>query len=149
MTQTQTRTPTWDEALHQRIAEAIRKARAGKSAQELADATRALGYPLSRAQIANYESGRKRNLDLAELIVIATALGVAPLDLLFPDAGPVEYLPDQPMSVLDAMTRFIGNRDVAWPGQQVAALTAKLDQIHRAVNLPGRGELRGDAKEKK
>ena len=58
--------------LHARIAQAIRTNRHGRlSAQQLADETERLGYGISRSQIANYESGRKKSLDVAELLVIA------------------------------------------------------------------------------
>ena len=51
----------WGGALHARIARAIRTARQGRlSAQQLADETERLGYGISRSQIANYESGRKK-----------------------------------------------------------------------------------------
>ena len=53
------------------------------SAQEVAD-TKRLGYPISHDQIANYESGRKRGLDITELLVLAAALEVSPIALLFP-----------------------------------------------------------------
>lgn len=86
----------WDADLHARIAAAIKKHRgAGRSAQWLADKTAELGYPISRAQIANYESGRKKNLDIAELLILAAALDVPPMVLLYPDlpAGQVEIIP--------------------------------------------------------
>ncbi len=72
--------------MHRRIAGAIKDARDTKnmSAQQLADETKRLGYPISRSQIANYESGRKQSLDVAELLVIAAALDTAPVCLVFP-----------------------------------------------------------------
>jgi transcriptional regulator with XRE-family HTH domain len=86
----------WEADVHARIARAIKKHRAG-SAQDLADRTAKLGYPISRAQIANYESGRKKNLDIAELLILAAALEVPPLVLLYPDlpSGKVEVIPDK------------------------------------------------------
>lgn len=94
----------WDTALHTRIAAAIKAQRKGSSAQQLADRTAELGYPISRAQIANYESRRKQGLDVAELLIIAAALDVPPLSLLYPDLpdGEVEAIPDWPMSSFDA-----------------------------------------------
>ena len=75
----------WTEGLHQRIAEAIKDARQGRlTGQQLADDTEQLGYPITRSQIANYESGRKQSLDVAELLLLAAALGVPPVALLFP-----------------------------------------------------------------
>jgi hypothetical protein len=58
------------------------------SAQDLADETVRLGYPISRSQIANYESGRKHGLDVADLLVLAEALNTAPVALVFP--GPYD-----------------------------------------------------------
>jgi transcriptional regulator with XRE-family HTH domain len=88
----------WESELHARIAEAIKTHRSGRSAQELADRTAELGYPISRAQIANYESGRKKNLDVAELLIIAAALDVSPVVLLYPELpdGDVEVIPGRP-----------------------------------------------------
>ena len=67
------------------------------SAQELADETERLGYPVSRSQIANYESGRKQGLDVAEFLILAAALDIPPALLLFPTFpdDTVEVLPGQ------------------------------------------------------
>jgi transcriptional regulator with XRE-family HTH domain len=83
-------TQDWGVGLHQRIAGTIRATRKdkGMSAQDLADETVRLGYPISRAQIANYESGRKHGLDVADLLVLAEALKTAPVCLVFP--GPYD-----------------------------------------------------------
>jgi transcriptional regulator with XRE-family HTH domain len=103
-------TQDWAEDLHRCIAAAIKNARANRSAQWLADETERLGYPISRAAIANYESGRKRGLDIAELLVIAAALQIPPLTLLFPQLpnGPVEVLPGVPTTSWDAAAWFSG-----------------------------------------
>lgn len=82
--------------MHARIAGAIRRARGKRSAQWLADRTADLGYPITRAQIANYESGRKQSLDIAELIVLAVALDTSPVTLVYPgpyDDQTIEALP--------------------------------------------------------
>lgn len=88
---------TWAESLHERTAQAIRNARtsAGMSAQDVADRTQKLGYGVSRDKIANYESGRKQGLDLSEFLVIAAALRVPPVALIFngPPDEPVQMLP--------------------------------------------------------
>ncbi len=109
----------WDSGLHERIAAAIKKHRqgAGLTAQGLADRTKELDYPVTRAQIANYESNRKKSLDVAELLIIAAALEVPPLVLIYPHlpSGPVEAIPGQPSSSLDAYTWAAG-RGPAWWG---------------------------------
>lgn len=64
-------------------------------------------------QIANYESGRKKSLDIAELVAIAAALEVPPIALLYPglpDAD-VEVLPGQHVSSIVAVLRFSGELD--------------------------------------
>ncbi|TXH18680.1 MAG: XRE family transcriptional regulator [Mycobacterium sp.] len=102
----------WDEDMHRRIADAIKSCRdrGDLSAQQLADRTAELGYPLSRSQIANYESGRKKNLDVAELIVLAAALNTSPVCLVYP--GPyqdaVELLPNQERGKYHAAQWFSG-----------------------------------------
>jgi transcriptional regulator with XRE-family HTH domain len=100
----------WVDELHRRVAAAIKAARASRSAQWLSDETERLGFPISRAAIANYESGRKKGLDLTELLVLAAALRVPPLVLLFPDLpdGSVQALPDVIVESWDAAAWFSG-----------------------------------------
>jgi len=115
----------WTEGLRQRIAEAIKGARQGRlTGQQLADDTEQLGYPITRSQIANYESGRKQSLDVAELLVLAAALGVPPVALLFPNLpdGDVEVLPGQVMSSADAMRWFAGENDSSEPQSDLGRL---------------------------
>ena len=125
-------TQDWVEGLHRRIAAAIKNARANRSAQWLADETERLGYPISRAAIANYESGRKKSLDIAELLVLAAALRLPPVTLLFPQLpdGPVEVLPSIDTTSWDATAWFSGEEsspdDEPWT-------TSKEYQLLRAV----------------
>jgi transcriptional regulator with XRE-family HTH domain len=126
----------WGGVLHARIAQAIRTARQGRlSAQQLADETERLGYGISRSQIANYESGRKKSLDVAELLVIAAALGVPPLQLLLPGEPDVdvEMLPGQRTSTFHAIAWFTGGPGPMWPGREVAELTEKLNQMEHII----------------
>ncbi len=100
----------WVDDLHRRIAAAIKHARGARSAQWLADETERLGFPISRAAIANYESGRKKGLDVAELLTLAAAMQIPPLALIFPDLpdGPVELLPNVTTTSWDAAAWFSG-----------------------------------------
>jgi transcriptional regulator with XRE-family HTH domain len=120
----------WSRALHRRIAEAIKRGRGGRmTGHELADATVRLGYPITRSQIANYESGRKQGLDVAELLVIAAALDIAPLELLFPGEPDqaLETLPGRTATTLAATNWFVGNP--SW----LADLRGVVDQLTRAI----------------
>ncbi len=117
-----TQDESWGEALHARIAAAIRQTRFVRrmSAQDVADETACLGYPISRAMIANYESGRKQGLDIAELTALAAALRVPPVILLFgglPDET-IESLPGEKATSVEALAWFIGDREMAWPGPE-------------------------------
>ncbi len=103
----------WSQEAHARIAAAIKAARGKRSAQWLADRTAELGHPITRAQIANYESGRKQSLDIIELIVIAAALNTSPVLLVYP--GPyyeaVELLPGANRAQFTAVQWFSAEED--------------------------------------
>jgi hypothetical protein len=130
----------WAEDLHRGIAAAIKSARANRSAQWLADETQRLGYPVSRAAIANYESGRKKGLDIAELLVLAAALRIPPLALLFPQLpdGAVELLPCIETTSWNAASWFSGEASSPnpdhdpWPRSKEFEL---LDAIRRRRTL--------------
>ena len=66
------------------------------SAQGLADKCGELGYPVPRSVIANLENDRRETITVPELLVIAAALGVPPLLLMFPvgEVAEMEVLPD-------------------------------------------------------
>lgn len=100
----------WVESFHERVARAIKSARGARSAQWLADRTAELGYPITRAQIANYESGRKKTLDIPELVVLAAALNTSPVVLIYPGPylDPVEVVPGRMASEFDAAQWFSG-----------------------------------------
>ena len=74
-----------------------------------------LGVPIRRSVLANLESGRRSTLSVAELLVLARALGVAPLMLLFPigAAETIEVLPGEEVPVFAAARWFTGERP--WP----------------------------------
>ncbi|MEB3062469.1 helix-turn-helix domain-containing protein [[Mycobacterium] zoologicum] len=98
---------TWQMELAGRVGVAVQAARkaAGMTAVQLSQRTRDLGFPVSRAAISKIEANvRAGKLDVSELLVLAAALDVPPLALLFPDlpAGRVEMLPDQDVSSLEA-----------------------------------------------
>jgi transcriptional regulator with XRE-family HTH domain len=118
----------WSESLTDRVARAVRSARGSRSAQEIADETARLGYPMTRSQIANLESGRKRSVDIAELIILAAALGVPPVALLFPDLpdGDVEDLPGQLVSSAAGLVLFTGEH-----GAQTKSDAGRLVKLSR------------------
>ena len=74
---------TSPEQIRTQIASAVRAVREKRqlSASALADAT---DGAITRDTIANLESGRKRVIDVGEVIILAKALGVSPLSLIYP-----------------------------------------------------------------
>jgi len=88
----------------------VKRARekAGLSAAKLEAKTRELGYPITRGTIAKIEGGhRDGKFDVTEVVILATALGVAPLDIVFPPTpAPVEYLPGQSTTTGHALAIF-------------------------------------------
>ena len=98
----------------ERVGREVRRLRgkdhAKMSAAGLADRTAALGHPVSRSVIADLEIGRKKSLDVAELLVLAQALQVAPVQLVYPDLpkGDVEVLPGRFVESHEALQWFSG-----------------------------------------
>ncbi|MCK0516661.1 XRE family transcriptional regulator [Williamsia sp. DF01-3] len=107
-------TQQWSEEIVERVGREVRRLRgkdhAKMSAAGLADRTAALGHPISRSVIADLEIGRKKSLDVAELLVLAQALQVAPVQLVYPDLpkGDVEVLPGRFVESHEALQWFSG-----------------------------------------
>lgn len=84
------------------LAEGVRhhRKRRGMSAQDVADACSALGYDVPRSVLANLETGRRESVSVVEWLVLAAALQVPPLLLLFPlgRRPEIEPLPDTVVS---------------------------------------------------
>jgi transcriptional regulator with XRE-family HTH domain len=107
----------WSAAVHERIRSTVKAARdaARMSAQDVADETARLGYPISRSGIARYEGGAKLGLDVTELLVLAAALRIPPVTLLFgghPDQ-PVDVLPADERATVEAIGWFCGDEQLS------------------------------------
>ncbi len=87
-----------------------RREELGWSAQRLADECTALGFEMSRSTIADIENGRRAHLGVPDLLVLAKALGVPPLLLLFPvgSRDEVEVLPGETRPAFRAALWFSG-----------------------------------------
>lgn len=127
----------WETELSRRIGAAVqtRRKQLKMTAQQLAERTKELGYPITRVAVSKIETNtRAGKFDIAELLVLAKALKVPPVSLLFsaaPDDS-VEMLPGQTAPTFHAIAWFSGDRDVAWPGPEIDAEEAK-DQANTAV----------------
>lgn len=85
----------WAERYARTIARRLRTLRdqRGISAQTLSDRCTELGMPLARAVISHLENGRRENVTIAEVFILAKALDATPADLLTGPDVPVEVLP--------------------------------------------------------
>jgi transcriptional regulator with XRE-family HTH domain len=108
----------WELELSGRVGTAIQARRKAlkMTAQQLAERTKALGYPVSRVAISKIEGNlRAGKLDVAELLVLAAALEIPPALLLFPTFpdGSVEVLPEHDENVLRAREWMSGDAHLA------------------------------------
>ncbi|OZD70587.1 transcriptional regulator [Rhodococcus sp. 06-1059B-a] len=116
-------TQSWAEGIVTRIAGEVRRLRgkdhAALSAAKLADRTYDIGYGISRSVVADLETGRKKGIDVAELLTLAAALGVSPAQLLYPDLpkGSVEVLPGLQQESHDALQWFSGEAGLMKPSR--------------------------------
>lgn len=105
----------WRKALTHGIEDRIRSVRRarGISVEELSTLTAAHGFEIPRSTITNIESKRKAHVAVHEVMILAAALEVPPVALLFDyaDGSRVEVLPDVERSGLEATEWFAGN----WP----------------------------------
>ncbi|MDN8627138.1 helix-turn-helix domain-containing protein [Corynebacterium ureicelerivorans] len=77
----------WASQLAEQFGQAVKfwREKMELTAVELSNRTREIGYPITRATIAKIESNsRNSKVDVAEVLTLATALHVAPIDLIFP-----------------------------------------------------------------
>lgn len=87
----------WSATVVNTVAQQVRRYRKkqGLTAHGLADRTGELGFPVPRNVIANLENGRREAVSITELLVLARALNVPLLVLLFP-VGTVEAVEPTP-----------------------------------------------------
>lgn len=131
----------WPGETARRIGDAIRHLRTqrGLSTYQLADRTVDLGYPVHRATISKLETGlRGDKLPIFELIVIAAALDVAPLQLLYPrlPEEQVEVLPGVMSSSWVAAKWFAGEEGRPLSVGTPAADAARIRQCEADSRIP-------------
>lgn len=82
------------------------------SAQKLANITADLGHEVKRSVIANMESGRRANVPLVDVLVLAQALRVPPALIVFPlgHFETVEPLPGEHVDTSEAVRWWDGYR---------------------------------------
>jgi hypothetical protein len=104
----------WASEQARRIAATVRQLRANRSGQWLSDETAKAGHRISRTTISELESGKRKAVTTAELCVLAWALQVPPMRLLYPDLpdGPVDIVPGVTVPSIKAATWFSGEAEL-------------------------------------
>jgi transcriptional regulator with XRE-family HTH domain len=105
----------WELNLAERVGKAVQKRRnvLKLTAQQLAQRTAELGYPVTRVAISKIEGNKRAGkFDVAELLVLAQALEIPPALLLFPDYpdGTVQGLPGREAESVAAVWWVSGRR---------------------------------------
>ncbi len=114
-------TREWAEDFTEQIGVGIERSRRGRSDQWIADRTAELGHPISRPAISEYRRGKRKYMPVTDWLVIAAALEVPPISLLFPGLPdePVSLLPDRgPVVAFDAAEWITGERISAPEGEE-------------------------------
>lgn len=139
----------WGKAVTRRVAGEIKRRRGGNTVQWVSDRTAELGCPVSRSRLSDIEAGKRGGpIGVAELIAIAAALRVSPVQLLFPDLpdGLVELLPRLSVPSEDAVNWFSGLRTPILDNLQVgtddevAAAIAEANRNAEPLRLTRRRE---------
>ncbi|WP_061924251.1 hypothetical protein [Corynebacterium simulans] len=103
----------WHEEIIANIGKAIDNAREGKSDRWISERTEKLGNPLSRTAVSEYRRGVRKTISIGDWLVLAAALGVPPVSLLFPELpdGRINLLPATgEVNQLDALMWIAGER---------------------------------------
>lgn len=120
--------PDWSGRLAAVVAAQVRRYRQarGWSTQRLADECTKLGLPLQRSVLANFESGRRTTVTVAEVLVLGKVLGVPPILLFLPvgTSANVEVLPAQERATWAAAKWFTG--EAAFPAEGTRATSYAL-----------------------
>ncbi|MFE5868650.1 helix-turn-helix domain-containing protein [Streptomyces roseifaciens] len=141
--------PEWADHVMATVAAEVRRRRKElrMSAQDLADACEEIGYPIPRNVIANMESGRRSNLPLVEVMVLAEALRTYPICLLYPVGyvDRVQRLPlRDPEPAWDAMHWFTGDME----GFGVEDDMLRTFRAHTSHQRAALAALRGEKRER-
>ncbi|MBC6821449.1 hypothetical protein [Corynebacterium sp. LK33] len=123
----------WIEKMAKQIGRGIDAARGKRSDQWISDRTKMLGHPISRTAISEYRRGKRKVMPVTDLFVIAGALGVPPVSLLFPG------LPDEKSHLLPVQEQPVAFDALQWVTGERQTLPAGIDPVFSLET----GELTG------
>lgn len=94
---------SWQASFAEMVGKAIDRARGDFSDQWISDQASRLGHPISRTAVSEYRRGKRKTIPVTDLIVLARALDVPPVSLLFPDL-PNGLIPAMPYGKTEGET---------------------------------------------
>jgi len=106
----------------------------------LSDESDKAGHRISRTSIHELETGKRKSISTAELSVLAWALKVPPVQLLYPDMpdGEVEIVPEVEKPSIEAVQWFSGElADMRKPTESASAddMISDVKGAHEGVRL--------------
>jgi transcriptional regulator with XRE-family HTH domain len=113
------------------------RGRADLTASMLSERCGQLGLPIDRNVIAKLENGHRNSVTVDEVCVVAAALGVPPVLLLFDVAGGglAEVLPGRHVPAFRAEEWFAGSEPLPGPGDAGAVTVTDLPNAGAALPL--------------
>ncbi|MFI8773732.1 hypothetical protein ACIGKQ_16400 [Gordonia sp. NPDC062954] len=135
---------SWVSDTTMRVGAEIKRLRGKRSAQWLSDRTSELGYHVPRTTISETENGRRKGaLPVQEVIVLAMALEVPPVQILFPGlpSAPTEYAPGFKVRAIDAARMFSGEMPQPQTGDDSIDVMAMSREWAQATAGVGAGTL--------
>lgn len=101
----------WQKSMTDAIGREVLRLRGDRSALWLSNRTEELGFKVSRSGISPLETGKRQSISVAEWLILAAALEVPPLQLLFPyyPTGEGEVLPGLNEETYKAGKWFVGD----------------------------------------
>lgn len=127
----------WKAETAARIGRAVKSARHGRfTAEQLAKRCGELGHPIHRTTITKIEGGRG-SFEVADLLILAAALEVPPILLLYPDIpdGPVDVIPGFPIPSDHAVDWFTGDGGSIFVSHWIDGVIEPLPVDHSAREL--------------
>ena len=117
----------WAGDIARRVAERIKALRGDRSGQWLSDRTDEFGHRVSRSTISELENGKRSTVAVDALIVLAAALDVPVVDLLYPGWDPVEILPGRIVPHDQALQCLLGDTEA------LRGMREKLEEANSTV----------------
>jgi hypothetical protein len=124
---------SWAEEQAISIGAAVRDLRGKRTGQWLSDETERIGHRVPRTTISELESGKRKSVSTAELCLLAWALRVPPIRLLYPNLpdGRVDVVPGERWTAIQAASWFSGDLTFA----PVMTADAKQEDLKKATDL--------------